>query len=136
MLRPRSSINFLTSLLITTAITGPHPLPAAAPPNIVVILADDMGYGDVQAINRNSKIPTPHLNRLADQGVSFTDAHTPSAVCTPTRYGILTGRYCWRTSLKYWVLFGVQCDPLIEKSRPTLASFLRNSGYRTGMVGK
>ena len=135
MLRPRSSINFLTSLLITTAITGPHPLPAAAPPNIVVILADDMGYGDVQAINRDSKIPTPHLNRLADQGVSFTDAHTPSAVCTPTRYGLLTGRYCWRSRLKSGVLNGYG-TPLIEPDRPTIASFLKSHGYRTGIVGK
>ncbi|MEC9010277.1 MAG: sulfatase-like hydrolase/transferase, partial [Planctomycetota bacterium] len=71
----------------------------AATPNIVVILADDMGYGDVQALNRSSQIPTPHLNRLARQGVTFTDAHTPSAVCTPTRYGLLTGRYCWRSRL-------------------------------------
>ena len=99
MLPSRSPLTFLASFLVTWIITGPQPLPAERPPNIVVILADDMGYGDVQAINRNSRIPTPHLNRLADQGVTFTDAHTPSAVCTPTRYGLLTGRYCWRLSL-------------------------------------
>ena len=81
----RSPLTFLAAFLVTWIITGPQPLPAERPPNIVVILADDMGYGDVQAINRNSRIPTPHLNRLADQGVTFTDAHTPSAVCTPTR---------------------------------------------------
>ena len=69
----------------------------AEKPNIVVILADDMGYGDVQALNPDSKIPTPHLDSLAKEGVTFTDAHSPSAVCTPTRYGLLTGRYCWRS---------------------------------------
>ena len=69
----------------------------AEKPNIVVILADDMGYGDVQALNPDSKIPTPHLDSLAKEGVTFTDAHSPSAVCTPTRYRLLTGRYCWRS---------------------------------------
>ena len=63
-------------------------------PNVIFILADDMGYGDVQALNPKSKIPTPHLNRLAKEGMTFTDAHSPSAVCTPTRYSVLTGRYC------------------------------------------
>ena len=73
---------------------------AAAKPNIVFVLADDMGYGDVQALNSRSTVPTPNLNRLAEQGMAFTDAHSPSAVCTPTRYGGLTGRYCWRSRLK------------------------------------
>ena len=135
MLPSRSPLTFLASLLITWIITGPQPLPAERPPNFVVILADDMGYGDVQAINRNSKIPTPHLNRLADQGVTFTDAHTPSAVCTPTRYGLLTGRYCWRSRLKSGVLNGYG-TPLIEPDRPTIASFLKSHGYHTGIVGK
>ena len=79
---------------------------AAAKPNIVFVLADDLGYGDVQALNARSKVPTPHLNRLARQGMTFTDAHSPSAVCTPTRYGALTGRYCWRSRLKRGVLNG------------------------------
>ena len=68
---------------------------AVEKPNIVVILADDMGYGDVQVLNDKSKIKTPSLNQLAKQGMTFTNAHTPSSVCTPTRYGLLTGRYCW-----------------------------------------
>ena len=107
----------------------------AETPNIVVILADDMGYGDVQALNRSSQIPTPHLNRLARQGVTFTDAHTPSAVCTPTRYGLLTGRYCWRSRLKSGVLNGYG-TPLIEPDRPTVASFLKTHGYHTAIYGK
>ena len=94
-------------------------------PNIVFILADDMGYGDVQALNPNSKIPTPNLNRLASQGMSFTDAHSPSAVCTPTRYTVLTGRYCWRSRLKAGVQNGYG-TPLIERDRPTVASHLKS----------
>ncbi len=108
----------------------------AEKPNIVVILADDMGYGDVQALNPDSKIPTPHLDSLAKEGVTFTDAHSPSAVCTPTRYGILTGRYCWRSWLKKSVLFTPKDKPLIENGRPTIASFLKKQGYSTHMVGK
>jgi len=75
-------------------------------PNIVFIMADDMGYGDVGCYNAESKIPTPNIDRLAKQGIRFTDAHSPSAVCTPTRYGVLTGRYCWRTWLKSGVVGG------------------------------
>lgn len=104
-------------------------------PNIIIILADDMGYGDVQALNSYSKIPTPNLNRLADEGVTFTDAHTPSAVCTPTRYGLLTGRYCWRSRLKSGVQDGYG-PPLIEPERPTIASLLKKADYKTGIVGK
>ena len=104
-------------------------------PNVIIILADDMGYGDVQALNQDSKIPTPNLNRLAKEGVVFTDAHTPSAVCTPTRYGLLTGRYCWRSRLKNGVLNGYGA-PLIEENRSTLALLLKGIGYSTGIVGK
>ncbi len=104
-------------------------------PNVIIILADDMGYGDVQALNETSKIPTPNLNRLAEEGITFTDAHTPSAVCTPTRYGLLTGRYCWRSRLKRGVLNGYSM-PLIESDRPTIASLLKLAGYNTGIVGK
>ena len=75
-------------------------------PYVIFILADDMGYGDVQALNPKSKIPTPNLNRLAKEGMTFTDAHSPSAVCTPTRYSVLTGRYCWRSRLKSGVQNG------------------------------
>jgi len=92
---------------------------AAERPNIIVILADDLGYGDLRCYQPESKIPTPHLDRLAAGGVRFTDAHTPSAVCTPTRYGLLTGRYSWRTPLKRGVLDGFD-PPLIEPGRVTL----------------
>jgi len=78
----------------------------SARPNIMIILADDLGYGDPACYNPASKIPTPHIDRLANQGMRFMDAPTPSAVCTPTRYGVLTGRYCWRSSLKKGVLDG------------------------------
>lgn len=104
-------------------------------PNIVLIMADDLGYGDVQALNPSSRIPTPHLNRLAAAGMTFTDGHSPSAVCTPTRYGLLTGRYCWRSSLKRGVLGGYS-KPLLEQGRPTIARLLKNSGYTTAAVGK
>jgi len=104
-------------------------------PNIVLILADDLGYGDPTCYSKESKIPTPEIDRLAEQGIRFTDAHTPSAVCTPTRYGLLTGRYCWRSSLKQGVLNGYS-EPLIETDRLTLASLLKKHGYTTGCVGK
>ena len=104
-------------------------------PNIVLIMADDMGYGDVQSLNPKSKIPTPHLNRLASEGMTFVDAHSPSAVCTPTRYALVTGRYSWRSRLKRGVLNGYG-EPLIESSRPTLATILKSVGYETGVVGK
>ena len=104
-------------------------------PNIVYILADDLGYGDPSCNNPDSKIPTPHMDRLASEGMRFTDAHSGSAVCTPTRYGILTGRYAWRTPLKSGVLWGYS-EPLIEPGRMTAASFLKSHGYGTACVGK
>lgn len=105
------------------------------PPNIVYILCDDLGYGDVGACNPESKIPTPHMDRLAEAGMLFTDAHTGSAVCTPTRYGLLTGRYCWRTRLKKWVVSGYD-EHLIEEGRMTVASLLKDHGYHTAFIGK
>jgi arylsulfatase A-like enzyme len=106
-----------------------------APPNIVLVLTDDLGYGDIACQNPESKIPTPNLDRLAGQGVRFTDAHSPSAVCTPTRYGVLTGRYSWRSRLKSGVLEGYSPN-LIEPGRPTVASLLKSRGYYTGGIGK
>jgi arylsulfatase A-like enzyme len=108
---------------------------AAKSPNIVYILADDLGWGDLRCYNRDSKIATPNLDRLAGQGVRFTDMHSPSAVCTPTRYGLLTGRYCWRSAMKSGVLQGYS-PSLIEEGRPTVPSFLKAAGYRTSGVGK
>src|SRR5688572_19096138 len=108
---------------------------AAPKPNIVYILADDMGYGDVGAYNPQSKIPTSAMDALAKQGMRFTDAHTGSAVCTPTRYGILTGRYAWRTRLKRGVFQGYD-QPLIEDGRLTVPALLKQHGYATACVGK
>lgn len=110
------------------------PCPAARP-NIVYILADDMGYGDVAALNPECKVRTPHLDQLAQAGMVFTDAHSTSAVCTPTRYGILTGRYNWRSSLQQGVCWGFS-RRLIEPGRLTVAAFLREHGYATSAVGK
>ncbi|MCY4561017.1 MAG: arylsulfatase [Flavobacteriaceae bacterium] len=104
-------------------------------PNIIYILADDLGYGDLSSFNPNGKIKTPHLDELASQGMKFTDAHTSSSVCTPTRYGILTGRYNWRTRLKQGVLNG-RSTALIPKERSTVASILKSSGYETAFIGK
>ena len=120
---------------ITAPLTAAEKSGPNSNPNIVVILADDMGYGDAGCYNTDSKIPTPHLDRLAREGMRFTDAHTPSAVCSPTRYGLLTGRYAWRTEAKGKVL-GAWDRPLIEKDRLTLASMLNQHGYHTACIGK
>lgn len=104
-------------------------------PNIIIILADDMGYGDAGCYNSDSKIPTPNMNYLAESGMIFTDAHSASAVCTPSRYGLLTGRYCWRTPLKRQVLFSYE-PPLIETDRLTLAGLLKKKHYNTACIGK
>jgi len=106
-----------------------------ARPNIVWIMADDMGYGDLTCFNSESKILTPNMDRIAEQGVRFTDAHSASAVCTPSRYGVLTGRYCWRTRLKRGVNGGLSL-PLIDPARLTVASLLKHHGYATAAVGK
>ncbi|MDP0491877.1 MAG: arylsulfatase [Verrucomicrobiota bacterium JB023] len=104
-------------------------------PNIVLFYTDDQGYGDMGANNPETKFPTPHHDRLAAQGINFTDAHSSDTVCTPSRYGLLTGRYCWRTSLKTNVL-GSDDPALIPDERMTLASLLKSQGYATAMVGK
>ncbi|MGB0768558.1 MAG: sulfatase family protein, partial [Phycisphaeraceae bacterium] len=106
-------------------------------PNIVFILADDMGYGDARCYNPESKVPTPNLDKLATQGMRFTDAHSPSSVCTPTRYAFLTGRYGWRTALKSSVLWPWD-PPLLEDERVTIPEMLRatESQYATAAIGK
>lgn len=104
-------------------------------PNIIVILADDMGYGDINANNPESKVPTPNLDKLVKKGVNFNDAHSNSAVSTPTRYGLLTGRYCFRSRLKSGVLTGYQ-DPLIEDSVSTIAQLVKQKNYQTACIGK
>ncbi len=124
-------------ILSGLVLLGGTPLAARAGtlPNLVFILADDLGYGDPRCYNPDSKIPTPHLDRLATEGLRFTDLHTPSAVCTPTRYGLLTGRYAWRSRLKSGVLWGWS-PPLIEPGRLTLPALLRERGYVTAGFGK
>jgi arylsulfatase A-like enzyme len=119
-------------------IASPGDPPQAAEPrtpNIVFILADDLGYGDVGCYNPASKIPTPNIDRLAMEGVRFTDAHSPSAVCTPTRYALLTGRYAWRTRLQRNVI-GPFSQPLISEKQLTVAGLLRDQGYATACIGK
>lgn len=108
---------------------------SAAAPNILYILADDMGVGDISHLNRKSIWQTPHLDRLAREGMTFTDAHSSSGVCTPTRYTLLTGRYSWRSTLKRGVLNGYGRS-LIEPERLTLPAFLKQHGYMTAMFGK
>lgn len=104
-------------------------------PNIIFLMTDDMGIGDTTVYNPESKIPTPNLEKLAGEGVIFTDAHSPSSMCTPTRYALLTGRYCWRTWLWRGV-YGGYDRPLIKKDRMTIASLLKENGYATACVGK
>ena len=105
-------------------------------PNIVFILCDDLGYGEIQALNpEGGKVLTPHVDSLAADGMIFSDAHTGSSVCTPTRYGLMTGRYSWRTKLQSGVVLGF-AQNLIAEDRPTVASFMKAQGYHTGIVGK
>ena len=114
------------------------PLPSWRPvrPNVVYILCDDLGYGDVHALNPDrGKIPTPNMDRLITEGMSFTDAHASSSLCSPSRYTILTGRYDWRTRLQAGVL-GAKAPPLIAPGRLTVASMLKQQGYATAGFGK
>jgi len=104
-------------------------------PNIIVIYTDDQGFGDAGCLNPGAKFKTPNLDRLANEGVSFTNAHSSDTVCTPSRYGLLTGRYCWRTKKKNGVL-GAEAKCLIADGRMILASLLKDDGYNTAMVGK
>jgi hypothetical protein len=104
-------------------------------PNVIFILADDLGYGDLSCLNPGSKISTPNIDRLAKEGKTFTDAHTPASLCTPTRYGILTGRYGWRSTLKRGVLKHYD-PPLIEPERFTVGQLFQENAYATACIGK
>ena len=104
-------------------------------PNILLILADDLGYGDIAFYNPESKVPTPNIDRLATEGMLFTDAHSPATVCTPSRYSILTGRMAFRTGFP-GVFTGAGGPCLIEESRLTLPGMLREQGYTTALIGK
>ncbi|MEP4077304.1 sulfatase family protein [Haloferula sp.] len=127
--------------LIPCALIGILALPSgwaeeSPKPNIVFVLCDDLGYGDIHCLNpERGKIPTPGVDRLAKEGMIFTDAHSGSAVCTPTRYGLMTGRYSWRTPHQRGVVQGFK-PCLIAEGRPTVAGFLKEQGYHTSIVGK
>ena len=125
---------YTTLLLLCTTAALPVLSHAAQKPNILFILADDLGYGDVACYNPESKIPTPHLDKFASQGMLFTDAHSPSTVCTPTRYSILTGRMAFRTGMR-GVFTGVGGPCLITEDRLTLGQMLRDQGYNTAYFG-
>ncbi|HET8548438.1 MAG TPA: arylsulfatase [Bryobacteraceae bacterium] len=125
--------DFLISAGATLTDASPAQPPAL--PNIVYVLADDLGWGDLRCYNAESAIPTPSADLLAKQGMRFTDMHSPSSVCTPTRYGIMTGRYCWRTRLRQGVLWGYDTN-LIEPGRMTVPSLLKSRGYHTAGMGK
>ena len=138
--RYRVSLSHRSAFLVMLAsllATGIWPIPpaAAATPNVILVMADDLGIGDVSPTNPDCKIRTPSLQKMADEGITFLDAHTPSSVCTPTRYGLLTGRYNWRSRLARGVLSG-RSDHLIPADRPTLGHLMRKAGYHTAMIGK
>ena len=135
LLRRRDFIKTAGTVATVSPFLGSRAAPTPKPPNVVFILADDMGYGDVSYLNPDSKIPTPNIDRIGREGSYFSDAHSPSSICTPTRYGIHTGRYCWRTRIKNSVTWGYSRH-LIEPERLTVASLLKQAGYHTGCFGK
>lgn len=133
----RSTVAFLLCVIALPLSAAAALAPTSPRPNIVVILADDYGYGSLGAYGADpALVRTPNLDRLAREGRRFTDAYTPSSVCTPTRYALVTGRYCWRTSLNHGGVANTLDPLLIETSRPTIASLLKKHGYATGFVGK
>jgi len=123
----------ITILIVTLLLAPLTALHAATPanPNVLILLVDDMGYGDPGCYNPQSKIATPNIDRLAREGMRFTDAHAPGPLCHPSRYGLMTGRYPFRTDVSKW-----PAQPLIERGQTTIASLLRSHGYATAMVGK
>ncbi|CAN5874580.1 arylsulfatase [soil metagenome] len=124
-----------SALLLASLLAALSPLDAASKPNVIFILCDDLGYGDVKCFNPEGKIATPQMDQMAARGMKFTDAHTPSSVCSPTRYGVITGRYSWRSRLQSGVLGGLS-PRLIEENRMTVASMLKENGYKTACIGK
>ena len=121
----------LFSTVVLTIASCTAPPKKGSPPNIIFILADDLGYGDLKSFNPESKIPTPHLNQLAEEGIIFTDAHTTSSVCTPSRYSIMTGSYPWRSRLPIGVLRGYS-RTLINPQQQTIANLLKTKNYHAG----
>ena len=128
--------NWNASMLLGVASLGAASCcQAQQKPNVILVLADDLGYGDISALNPRSKIHTPNIDALAGRGIVFTDAHATSSLSTPSRYSILTGRYSWRTTLKKGVGFGYS-GPMITEGRRTVASMLSDNGYNTACIGK
>ena len=123
------------TLLMMVAFGNLSAAEVISKPNIIYVLCDDLGYGDVKCLNPQGKIATPNMDALAAKGMIFTDVHSSSSVCSPTRYGIMTGRYNWRTKLQSGVLGGLS-PRLIEQGRLTTAQLLKNQGYNTGCIGK
>jgi arylsulfatase A len=128
------AVSFLTDNSHLIDLVANHPI-AVDRPNVIIVMADDLGIGDISPTNPACKISTPNLQTMAAEGLTFFDAHTPSAVCTPTRYGLLTGRYNWRSRLVRGVLNGTS-EHLIPADRPTLGHLMRNADYHTAMIGK
>lgn len=127
----RCSLHTLLTIITLALFSLPACAAEGQRPNIVVILVDDMGYGDPACFNSKSKIPTPHIDSLARDGMRFTDAHAPGPLCHMSRYGLMTGCYPFRTDVTVW-----RKQPLIEPGQTTIASLAKSQGYRTAMVGK
>jgi arylsulfatase A len=135
MVKFRVLINRLSFLMISVLLVASCSPNEIESPNIVLVLTDDLGYGDVSKYNSQSKIKTPNIDALADAGIWCTDAHSPAAICSPSRYSLLTGRYAWRGELKQGIVL-VCGDPVIEKGRMCLPQMLKEKGYQTACVGK
>ncbi len=130
------TLTFFLPLCLSALSTAKESAVSPNKPNIVYVLCDDLGYGDVKCLGgERSKIPPPNIDRLAAGGMIFTEAHSSSSVCSPTRYGIMTGRYNWRSHLQKGVLNGYS-EPLIAKDRLTVPAFLKQQGYETACIGK
>lgn len=130
-----TSIGLLILLLFYQCGTGSSNQEKSEKPNVIIIYADDLGYGDVTCYNHQSKIKTPNIDKLAAEGMRFTDAHSPASFCTPSRYSILTGKYCWR-SRSTSELQGGYGEPIIKKDEMTLGNLFKNNGYNTAAIGK
>ena len=131
-----TSLHLKAVVIFVVAVATRPVVSSADLPNIVVLYADDLGYGDVQCYNADrGKIPTPHIDRLAEEGMRFTDGHSSSGVCSPSRYTILTGRYHWRSRLQSGIV-GLWGAPLISPDRMTIGSLAKKHGYRTACIGK
>ena len=127
---------FIFVLMVSVSCSQLKP-DESSKPNVVIIMADDMGIGDVEVYNPDSKIPTPNMNTLAEEGMQFTNAHSPSSVCTPSRYGLLTGRYPWRVGvMERGGAAGPFSPLLIDTARVTMADLFKKQGYATAVTGK